>query len=166
MASKPTPPLTRFLTSPLESRRLGRTDATKPVNIIESEGRSIHAPLIRNREKPNAFGVKCRDLCGYDVGFRWGIEWVCRHVVFQAYLAPLRLLFAFRSTQPTGPETAKLTPMARLRERPYRVWGKHSITDNVSRTCIYNWIPVRQMVNKMPKKMSMPLIPLKTFAFV
>ncbi len=36
--------------------------------------------------------------------------------------------------------------------RTYRVWGKHSITDNVSWDCIYNWIPVRQMVNKMPKK--------------
>ncbi len=126
MDPKPTPPLTRFLTSPLESRRLGRTDATKPVNIIESEGRSIHAPLIRNREKPNAFGVKCRDLCGYDVGFRWGIEWVCRHVVFQAYLAPLRLLFAFRSTQPTGPETAKLTPMVRF---PNRTGHRYGITE-------------------------------------
>ena len=130
MASKPTPPLTRFLTSPLESRRLGRTDATKPVNIIESEGRSIHAPLIRNREKPNAFGVKCRHLCGYDVGFRWGIEWVCRHVVFEAYLAPLRLLFAFHSTQPTGPETAKLTPMVRLGNRTYRFGIPGEVTAN------------------------------------
>ena len=62
----------------------------------------MHATLTRNREKPNAFVFKCPQLWGYEVGFRCVLEWICRQVGFQAYLALQHLCFPFRSTQPTG----------------------------------------------------------------